>query len=164
MTSIRGVEHKDFEDIVQLNESEVQYTSPMDKLKLRQLDACSRFHWVFIVNDQVAAFLLVMDDRSDYENMNLNWFKNRFSNFLYVDRIVVSKAFAGQKIGSQLYEHLISTANSHHYSSIVCEYNIQPMNSVSKAFHDRFGFEEVGTLDHQDRAKTVSMQRLVLNN
>lgn len=152
-----------FESIVNLNKIEVQYTSPMDLDRTKNLDACAAYHWVVEIDNVVAGFLLVMDHDSLYENDNHKWFKERLERFLYIDRIVVSKEFAGQKIGSKLYKKLIKTAGETNIKNIVCEYNIQPMNLGSKGFHDSFGFKEMGTLWSEDRSKQVSMQRLLLD-
>jgi predicted GNAT superfamily acetyltransferase len=42
--------------------------------------------------------------------------------------------------------------------AVACEYNIEPPNHASKAFHDKFGFQEVGTQYVADGTKRVSMQ------
>ncbi len=155
---IRDIEEKDYARIVGLNEAVVQQTSPMDLQRLRLLDDLSSYRRVAVVDDQVAAFLLAIEDGAPYENDNFNWFSSRYRNFLYVDRIVVGSDYAGLKIGSLLYKDLFEYVHSRGIEYIACEYNIEPPNPASRAFHDKFGFKESGTQWVAGGTKRVSLQ------
>jgi predicted GNAT superfamily acetyltransferase len=157
-TSIRDAGDCDFPAIVELNEHEVQHTSPMDLERLRYLDSISAYHKVATVDDSVAAFLLAMKDHCGYVNANYQWFAERYPRFLYVDRIVVSSKFQGRRLGSMLYQDLFQQARSHQIQVVTCEYNIVPPNEPSRIFHGKFGFREIGTQWIADGAKQVSMQ------
>ena len=156
--TIRNARESDFESIVRLNDTEVRQTSAMDLERLRLLDLLSAYHKVAIVDGRVAAFLLAMRDGAAYRNDNFEWFASRFPSFLYVDRIVVGSDFSGQRIGSTLYKDLFAFAQSRKIGHVVCEYNIEPPNPASKAFHDKFGFTEVGTQWVAGGTKRVSLQ------
>jgi predicted GNAT superfamily acetyltransferase len=41
---------------------------------------------------------------------------------------------------------------------MACEYNLRPKNEVSRQFHRRYGFKEVGTQETENGKKTVSLQ------
>jgi hypothetical protein len=41
---------------------------------------------------------------------------------------------------------------------MTCEYNLQPQNEISRKFHQRYGFIEVGTQETENGKKTVSLQ------
>jgi len=41
---------------------------------------------------------------------------------------------------------------------VTCEYNIVPPNELSRNFHVKFGFREIGTQWISNGAKQVSMQ------
>lgn len=155
---IRAATPDDFADILALNEAEVQQTSAMDLQKLRVLDALATYHKVAEVDGKVAAFLMAMRENTAYQSENYRWFATRFPQFIYVDRIVVSAAFAGLKIGSLLYQDLFAFAASSGIAMITCEYNIQPPNLASKKFHDKFGFKEIDTQWVANGAKQVSLQ------
>ena len=156
--SIRDAEDDDFLAIVELNEHEVQHTSPMDLERLRYLDSISAYHKVATVDDSVAAFLLAMKDGCGYVNENYQWFAARYPQFLYVDRIVVSSKFQGRRLGFMLYQDLFQQARAHQIQVVTCEYNIVPPNEPSRIFHGKFGFREIGTQWIADGAKQVSMQ------
>ena len=71
---------------------------------------------------------------------------------------MVSAAHFGHRIGSRLYEDLFDFARAQQLERVTCEYNIEPPNEASRAFHDRFGFQEVGTQWVANGAKRVSLQ------
>jgi uncharacterized protein len=158
MTAIREVTEADFDRILALNDAEVQQTSAMDRERLRLLVGLASYRKVAIIGGEVAAFLLAMCDDAPYENDNHRWFAARCARFVYVDRIVVDSRFAGRKIGSLLYGDLFEYARSQGIRTITCEYNIEPPNPASRAFHERFGFCELGTQRVAGGAKKVSLQ------
>lgn len=155
---IRDANESDFERILELNEVEVQQTSSMDVERLRALDRLSAHHRVAVMDGSVAAFVLAIRAGAPYSNDNFAWFSSRLDNFLYVDRIVVGAAFSGLKIGSALYKDLFAYAKAQGIPTITCEYNIQPPNLASRAFHDRFGFRQLGTQRVAGGTKLVSLQ------
>jgi len=158
MTHIRDMVESDFESIIRLNDAEVQQTSQMDLDRLGLLVQMSSYCKVATVEDQIAAFLIALREGAPYENDNYKWFASRFPSFLYVDRIVVGAHFSGHKIGSKLYGELFEFARSHRVEAITCEYNIEPPNPASRAFHDKFGFKQVGTQWVAGGTKQVSLQ------
>jgi predicted GNAT superfamily acetyltransferase len=158
MVEIRKAAASDHEAIISLNEAEVQQTSPMNLDRLKALIEMAAYCKVAVVEGRVAAFLLALGNGAPYENDNYSWFASRFPSFLYVDRVVVSPEFAGRKIGSKLYDDLFAFARQAGLKTITCEYNITPPNPASKAFHDKFGFHELGTQWVAGGTKQVSLQ------
>jgi len=158
MVEIRDATASDFESIIRLNDAEVRQTSPMDPERLQSLVQMAAYCKVAVTDGQVAAFLIALREGAPYENDNYNWFAARFSRFLYVDRIVVGTMYAGRGIGSQLYYGLFECARQDGVQTITCEYNIDPPNQASRAFHDKFGFRELGTQWVAGGTKQVSLQ------
>ena len=134
-TILRDAVETDFARIVELNAAEVVQTSPMDLDRLRLLHGLAA-----------------------YRNDNFFWFAARYPRFLYVDRIVVDSAFSGLGIGRRMYEDLFGYARSRGIGMVTCEYNIEPPNPASRAFHDKFGFREVGSQYVANGTKRVSLQ------
>jgi hypothetical protein len=157
-TTIRDANPGDFAAICALNLAEVQHTSPMDVARLDELHGLAAYHKVACVDGEVAAFLLAMREDAPYRNDNFEWFQPRFPRFLYVDRIVVSPQFRGQRLGALLYDDLFEFARTTSVPAITCEYNISPPNEPSRRFHDRYGFEEQGTQWVAGGIKQVSLQ------
>jgi len=155
---IRDAHQPDFESILGLNDVEVQQTSHMDLDRLRLLDSLSAYHKVAVLDGHVVGFILAIRADAHYSNDNFSWFASRLEDFLYVDRIVVGSAFSGLRIGSGLYRDLFAYARAQGIPSITCEYNIEPPNLASRAFHDKFGFRELGTQRVAGGRKLVSLQ------
>jgi predicted GNAT superfamily acetyltransferase len=155
---IRNAAASDFTAVCALNLAEVHLTSAMDTARLAALDGFSCYHKVACVSGSVAAFLLAMRHGAPYPNENFAWFARRYTRFIYVDRIVVSPAFKGLRIGSLLYEDLFRYARKIAVPVVTCEYNIVPPNEASRIFHDKFGFMQQGTQWVAGGTKRVSLQ------
>lgn len=156
--TVRAAAPGDFETICLLNLADVQHTSSMDVARLQALNDLSCYHKVGCVDGHVAAFLLAMSNGAPYENDNFAWFAQRYARFLYVDRVVVSSAFRGLRLGSLLYEDLFRYARLNGLPWVTCEYNIVPPNEPSRRFHDKFGFKEQGMQWVANGTKKVSLQ------
>jgi predicted GNAT superfamily acetyltransferase len=155
---IRPAVPTDFDTICALNLAEVQHTSPMDIARLAELSAISCYHKLVCLDGIVSAFLLAMCSGSTYKNDNFEWFSKKYARFIYVDRVVVSSASRGLRLGSLLYEDMFSYARSNAIPLVACEYNLVPPNEPSRLFHDKFGFREQGTQWVANGAKRVSLQ------
>lgn len=155
---IRDAEPSDFETICELNLAEVVHTSSMDVARLAELNAISCYHKVASVGGIVSAFLLAMCNGSPYKNDNFEWFSRKYARFIYVDRVVVSSASRGRRLGSLLYEDMFRHARCNAIPLVTCEYNIDPPNEPSRLFHDKFGFKEQGTQWVANGTKRVSLQ------
>ena len=157
MITLRGVMPKDYAAIVELNDDVVALTSPMDIDRLTHLIKIGADCVVTEKDKAVIGFILVMEQECLYENGNFNWFKQRLDRFIYIDRIVISKAGRGQGLGGKLYAHIVDLAHERNCLTIAAEMNLIPPNEHSLGFHKKQGFVELGTraLDHE---KIVSMQ------
>jgi uncharacterized protein len=155
---LRNVIEPDLQPIVDLNASEVQYTSPMDLACLRSIDSLAAYHMVAAVDGCVAGFLIAIREQRPYHNENYRWFSSRYAEFLYIDRIVVDAKFSGLKIGTSLYKDIFNYARLNRIPVIACEYNVVPCNERSRSFHEKFGFREVGTQWLANGQKQVSLQ------
>jgi predicted GNAT superfamily acetyltransferase len=155
---VRDAALDDFEVICALNLAEVQHTSAMDLPRLMELHALSCYHKVVVLNGRVSAFLLAMLSGAPYVNANFEWFAGNYASFIYVDRVVVSAAARGHRLGSLLYEDIFRHARAKAIPLVTCEYNIVPPNEPSRRFHDKFGFTERGTQWVVAGTKRVSLQ------
>ena len=157
-SAIRDANAGDFPAICALNLAAVEHTSPMDLARLAVLARLSCYHRVACAEGHVCAFLLAMRRGAAYENDNFNWFTRKYSDFIYVDRIVVSAASRGLRLGSLLYEDLFHYARTNAIPLVTCEYNLSPPNEPSRLFHDKFGFKQQGTQWVANHSKYVSLQ------
>jgi predicted GNAT superfamily acetyltransferase len=102
-----------------------------------------------------AAFLLAFAQSDDFDGGHFLWFKRRFAEFLYIDRIVVAEGRRRLGLGMLLYSDVFKRAEELGHSRVVCEVNLQPPNPISDSFHAAQGFEEVGRATIDGGAKTV---------
>jgi uncharacterized protein len=102
------------------------------------------------------ALLLTFDQAADYDSPNFLWFRERYPDFVYVDRIVVADAARGRGLARRLYDDLFAAARAAGQERIVCEVNSDPPNPASDAFHAALGFVPVGTARIHGGKKTVT--------
>jgi uncharacterized protein len=160
--TIRDATAVDFARILALNEASVQYLSPLTLDRLQLLHSQAAFHRVLERQGEIAAFLLAFREGTSYDSPNYVWFSSRYSQFLYIDRIVVDERHQGLGLGSKLYDDIISFCKQSHAKLLTCEYDIEPPNAQSSAFHAKYGFEQVGEQRVASGKKRVSLQALEL--
>jgi predicted GNAT superfamily acetyltransferase len=159
---IRDVQPADFAHILALNEESVRFLSPLTPDRLTWLDGLANYHRVVEFEGDTVAFLLALREGSAYDSPNYRWFAEHCEQFLYIDRVVVSSKCRGQGLGDRLYEDLIAYARMQSVPQVTCEFDIDPPNEVSRRFHRKFGFREVGTQSVAAGTKRVSLQAVRL--
>jgi uncharacterized protein len=156
---IRDAAAADFPAILALNAESERFLSAMDMARLRHIDAQAVYHRVVELDSMVAGFLLALREGADYDSPNYRWFAARYGEFLYIDRIVISPACRGRRLGANLYDDLFAFARQQNVAAITCEFDVDPPNGESRRFHQKFGFREVGTQWVAGGKKQVSLQQ-----
>ncbi|MGA1201503.1 MAG: GNAT family N-acetyltransferase [Planctomycetota bacterium] len=96
-----------------------------------------------------AGYLVALTPEADYDSPNFLWFRERWPEFLYVDRVAVADHARRRGGGRRLYEALFAEAREQGIPRVVCEVNLRPRNDVSLAFHASLGFRPVGEAESQ---------------
>jgi predicted GNAT superfamily acetyltransferase len=128
--------------VLELNAAEEVATSPLNAAALEAL-----LQDAFLaagVDRGRSAFLIAFDETAHYEGTNYQWFRARYSRFVYIDRIVVAESARGRGLARQLYAQLAAQARESGRLLVTCEINFEPPNPISDAFHAAMGFHEVG--------------------
>ena len=159
---IRDASVHDFAQILQLNEASVHFLSPLLLPRLQALHFQADYHRVIELEGEIAGFLLAFREGTQYDSSNYQWFVNKFGQFLYIDRVVVSTQHRGRGLGNNLYDDVFAYARNNGAIRITCEFDIEPINQASRVFHQRYGFAEVGTRLTSDGDKRVSLQAVML--
>lgn len=128
--------------MLRLNEADEGFLAPIDDVGLRALLA-QAFH-VGLRAQGRDAFLIALDQRALYGSPNFRWFRQRYTRFAYVDRVIVAPHLRGRGVGRSLYEELFEVCRASGHDLVACEVNVDPPNPASDAFHASLGFEEVG--------------------
>ena len=161
---IRDAVEADFAAIVALNLESERYLSAMDMQRFRKLHSQCASCRVAHDEGAIAAFLLAFREGSAYDSENYRWFDKRYPSFLYVDRVVVGASNQGKGWGAALYDDLFDIARAKGVERITCEFDVQPPNEISRRFHARFGFQEVGAKGVTYGDKRVSLQEVLLKH
>lgn len=103
----------------------------------------------------IEAFILTFDQAATYASPNFLWFRDKYTRFVYVDRVVTAASARGKGHARRLYLDLFEEAKRAGHERIVCEVNSDPPNPASDAFHASLGFEEVGSAAIHGGKKTV---------
>ncbi|GIS56098.1 MAG: acetyltransferase [Candidatus Neomarinimicrobiota bacterium] len=127
----------------------------LDEEKLQLLIDQANYCKIVFYNNDPAGFLLCLPEKIDYDSMNYEWISERYSNFMYIDRISVMQKFQNKQLGTALYDDLIQCSKEENYDMILCEVNIYPPNPGSIRFHKRFDFIEwVRNLQRAEKSKS----------
>jgi predicted GNAT superfamily acetyltransferase len=156
--SLVTVEKSDLLLIHQLNESCLPHVNsiPLDDFRW-YLDVLHHFYKVVDADGVLAGTVVVMNPTINYDSVNYRWFVERYTQFLYIDRIMVSAAYRGQGVASFIYKNLTAIARDAGCLSLCCEVNLQPENVESLALHEKMGFSSVGTQSTENGTKQVTL-------
>lgn len=102
-----------------------------------------------------SALLIAFDQNAQYDNPNFEWFGERWSRFVYIDRVIVAEGHRGEGLARLLYGDLFARMKDTGHQRVGCEVNVDPPNPGSDAFHSKLGFVEQGRAALQDRGRMV---------
>jgi predicted GNAT superfamily acetyltransferase len=152
--NIRKAQDKDLAKVLEMNEAALPHVSSVELSDMeRFLEQADPF-LVIEEEKELAGFMIVLQKGLNYESLNYKFFCNNYSDFDYVDRIVISDKFRGQKFGTALYEYLFEQSSK---EIILCEINIKPPNKNSMEFHKALGFSQVAEQVTESGKKSVAM-------
>jgi uncharacterized protein len=152
----RPIEPRDYAEAIRINQLDVDKLAPMDADRLGLLASMSVHAHVVDIDGAVAGFVITMPPGSSYDSDNYAWFSERYTDFLYLDRIVVSDQFRRRGVASFIYDHVEAGA-AERGGIMLLEVNIEPANPPSLLFHANRQYEEVGRLEHDSGKKITSM-------
>jgi hypothetical protein len=158
---LRNAAAADFCALLQLNTESERFLSPLTLPRLGEFHTWAAYHRVVVCDGMLVAFLLAFREGVPYDSPNYRWFSHH-PQYLYIDRVVVSSAHRGNGYGALLYDDLFRFARESGAGRVVCEFDIHPPNELSRRFHARFGFREVGTQWIAGGVKQVSLQEAPL--
>lgn len=155
---IRNARPEDYDFILNVNEVNVEVLSPMPMERMLWLKEMSDMFVVAEVNGELAAFLIALREGQPYDSENYVWFSEKYPQFLYIDRIVIDKAFRAAGLGRALYQAVKDRAIETGVKVVTCEVDTIPYNETSLKFHEAMGFREVGEQIIRGGAIKVSLK------
>ena len=141
--------------LLALNNAAVPDVGELSTHKARWLTDHCVLPGLATLDGQTAGMVVVLSDNCGYDSDFYRWFTDRYQNFFYIDRVVVTAWARGQGIAKQIY-HSIEQAAREQGMAVVADVYSQPPNTPSLNLHRSLGFQEVGTQYFPDRNKTAS--------
>jgi len=138
----------DLPEILELNEAALPAVSSVNLVDMEHFLSIAEYFRILKIKDQILGFLIALTPGKNYQSL---------------DRIVIAPAFHGNGFGRAFYDNL-SDFSSEQAPRITCEVNIRPMNEGSILFHEKYGFDQVGTQETEGRTKEVSLMAIDLPN
>jgi uncharacterized protein len=140
---LRDVQGADLDTILAINNNAGESILPIDGARMARFLEIARYFKVAEVDNQVAGFLIALTPEADYDSPNFRWFKSRYSEFLYIDRLVITPNNRRSGVGRLFYADVLSFAEVRQ-PLLVTEAFIEPRDDVSLLFFQTQGFTETG--------------------
>ena len=140
---IRDVREHELDQVLALNNAAGPGILPMDAGKLRFFWENADYFRVAEKDGLLAGFLVALGQDAPHDSPNFLWFRERFPEFLYIDRIVIASTRRGAGAGRVFYGDVQSFAEVR-VPRLCAEVFLEGSNPPALLFHGSFGFREVG--------------------
>ena len=136
-------------DLNQANTPEVGSLKSINHLK--KLIELSAYNLLVLDDDEIVGFIICMREGSVYRSENYKFFVQKLKKFLYVDRVAIDEQYRRAGLGQAIYKNIFIHAAKNDLP-IALEVNTQPVNQPSLNFHEKMGFDKVGTKNFEDHS------------
>lgn len=140
---IRDVREHELDSVLALNNAVGPRILSLDATRMRWFFNNAAYFRVAEVDGVIAGFLIALREFSSYESPNFIWFRQRYPEFAYIDRIVIAEPYRGFGLGRIFYCDVTSYAELR-VPLLACEVFLEPRDDVAVLFHGTYGFNEVG--------------------
>ncbi|MEO8160965.1 MAG: GNAT family N-acetyltransferase, partial [Arenimonas sp.] len=100
---IRDVREHELDLVLALNNAAGPGILPMDAGKLRFFWENADYFRVAEKDGHLAGFLVALNQDARHDSPNFLWFRERYPEFLYIDRIVIASTRRGAGVGRVFY-------------------------------------------------------------
>jgi predicted GNAT superfamily acetyltransferase len=145
----------DFPEILKQNQGALPLVSPMDMDALHWFERKAAYFRVAEAGGDLVGLLIAVAHDSGYASKFFGWFCDRYDRFIYVDRVIVTESARGKRVAWRLFEDVERFASERAYPLASDVYS-HPPNQISLSFHDKYGFEHVGSQQVDDGAREVA--------
>jgi len=132
---IREIKQTDIESVLALNNDAIPAVNALTFDELNGILRMAQKTWVVEDNGRVVGALVIIGPGASYQSANYSWLDRQFTNFCYVDRIIISPSNKRKGKGWKLYATLEKHAITTEADVLLCEVNVEPENPQSLAFH-----------------------------
>lgn len=153
---VRDATAADHAAVFALNNAHTPHVNALTDEEFAWLVAHAAYYRVAVDDVGLAGFVLCLPHGTEYWSRNYKWFAERYADFLYLDRVVVSPRVRRGGVGRALYDDL-HAAVAGRWLRVGLEVNLRPPNPGSMAFHEALGYRPIGVLEYDDGEKAVQM-------
>ena len=147
----KPIRSSDLKSIWAINQANIPEVGSIDGIKRLDNLVDWSSHIIVVRDQEIAGFIILMRENQSYDSLNYEFFNSQGFPFLYVDRIAIKEGHRRKGLGHMIYSRTIEIAKELNLPTC-CEVNTMPKNEPSLAFHDSFGFEDVGFKDYEDHS------------
>jgi predicted GNAT superfamily acetyltransferase len=140
---IRDVREHELDSVLALNNNAGLAILPLDSAKVRRFYETAEYFRVAERDGNLAGFLVGFGSGAAHDSSNFAWFRERYPQFFYIDRIVVASRRRGGGVGRAFYADVQSFAELR-CPQLACEVFLDHGADPALLFHGSFGFREVG--------------------
>ncbi len=140
---IRDVQEHELDSILAINNAAGPSILPMDSTKARFFWDNAEYFRVAEHDGQITGFLIAVSHEVAHDSPNFLWFRQRYPQFMYIDRIVIARPRRGGGRGRAFYADVMSFAELR-WPLLCCEVFLEAGNNPAMLFHAGFGFREAG--------------------
>ena len=140
---IRDVREHELDSVLALNNNAGLAILPLDTARLQRFFETAEYFRVAERDGNLAGFLVGFGAAAEHDSSNFAWFRERYPDFFYIDRIVVASRRRGGGVGRAFYADVQSYAELR-YPQLACEVFLDHGADPALLFHGSFGFREVG--------------------
>ena len=140
------------QSIYNLNQANTPEVGSLESMThLKKLIELSAYNLLVLDDDEIVGFIICIREDSAYKSENYQFFTQRLKKFLYVDRVAIDERHRRAGLGQAIYEDIFVQASADNLP-IALEVNTQPVNQISLNFHEKMGFDKVGSRDFEDHS------------
>jgi uncharacterized protein len=154
--TIRDVQAHELDAVLALNNAAGPGILPMDAARIRFFWENADYFRVAEEDGLLAGFLIALSHRAPHSSSNFLWFRERFPEFIYVDRVVIASARRSSGVGRVFYGDVQSFSEVR-VPLVAAEVFLEPGSHPALLFHGTFGFREVGQHLMQETGRHASM-------
>ena len=156
---IKRIEPREYDFILDLNKANEELLLPLDREKLDFFSQNAELFLIVYADGIPAGFLIALrEGLEEYDIACYKWFCERYSKFLYVDRVVIDERFRKRGLAWRLYQSVFDRAGELGIDTVAAAVTSMPYNRPSMRLHYGLGFLEVGEL--LVRSGTVKVSQL----
>ena len=148
---IRRIESKDYSFILDLNKANEDMLLPLDAEKLDFFSRKAELFLIMYADGIPAGFLIALrEGLEEYDIACYKWFCERYSKFLYIDRVVIDEKFRRCGLAWRLYQSVFDCTRELGIDTAAAAVTSMPYNGESLRFHSGMDFHEIGELIVRD--------------